>query len=105
MIVKSRLHLYQHSGPKSRAYVVGERAALRALSDALRKAADGVLGFETITVYSKDGHDYELFITKDVSEEEWQTLERPEVLSSVQVFDQIKNEIDSRNSNTPKGRT
>lgn len=97
MIVKSRLHLYQHDGPKSRGYIIGEKQALRALSEALRKAADGVLGSETVTVYGNDGHDYEVFITRDVSEQEWQTLDRPEKLTSIQTIDQIKQELEQRN--------
>lgn len=97
MIVKSRLHLYQHNGPKGRGYIIGERAALRALSEALRKAADGALGSETVTVYGNDGHDYEIFITKDVSEQEWQVLDRPETLTSIQTFDQIRQELNLKN--------
>lgn len=97
MIVKSRLHLYQHNGPKSRGYIIGERQALRALSEALRKAADGVLGSETVTVYGNDGHDYEVFITRDVSEQEWQTLDCPEALTSIQTINQVRQELEQRN--------
>ena len=47
MKVKSRLHLYPSKDIKERAYIAGDRAALLALSDPLRKAANGAFGMET----------------------------------------------------------
>jgi hypothetical protein len=95
--MKKRLHLYPHTGPQSRAYIVAEPGALRALATAAEDAARGVLGFETIKFYSSDGHEYELAIVCDVSEEEWQGLpvpsdkkSNPSQLSIVQTFDSLK---------------
>ena len=95
--MKKRLHLYPHTGPQSRAYLVAEPGALRALAQAADDAARGVLGFETIKFYSSDGHEYELAIVCDVSEEEWQELpvpsdkkSDPSRLSIVKTFDSLK---------------
>ena len=93
MIKPSRLHIYPPNGPKTRAYIVGERIALRTLSDALRRAADGVMGMESIRLYANDGHDYEIFITREVTEDEWQTLSNPKELASIQVYDEIRQEL------------
>jgi len=96
MIAKSRLHIYPNKGPKTRAYILGERQALRALSEALRKAADGVLGSETVTLYGSDGHDYEIFITRDLLESEWQTLKDPTDVSSIKTWEGVKLELQQR---------
>ncbi len=93
MISKTRLEIYSNSGPKTRAYILGEKQALRKLGEALRKAADGVLGCETLIIYGSDGHDYEIFITRDVTEEEWQNLNQPKDIRSIQIFDEIKDEL------------
>jgi hypothetical protein len=94
MISKSRLQLYPSKDIKDRAYIIGERSALLALSEALRKAATGVLGCETLTVYSSNGHDYEIFVTRDVQEDEWQNLpNNPVTLKSIQDYDEIKQEL------------
>ena len=75
--MKSRLHLHGHSGPKTRAYIVAEPQALRALATAADRAARSVIGMETVSFYGSDGHEYELFIACDVSEDEWQTMPLP----------------------------
>ena len=100
MIAKSRLHIYPPQGPKSRAYILGERQALRALSEALRKAADGVLGSETVTLYSNDGHDYEIFVTRELSELEWQTLTSPTDVVSIKTYDDVRNELKQRQNSS-----
>ncbi len=74
---KSRLHMHNHSEPEGRAFIVGERAALKALGEALIAGSNSLLGFETITLYTSDGHPYEIFITSNVSEDEWQSLPVP----------------------------
>lgn len=95
--MKKRLHLYPHRGPQSRAYIVAEPGALRALAEAADNAARGVLGFETIKFYSSDGHEYELALVCDVTEDEWQGLPVPSdqnsdpgKLAIVQIFDELK---------------
>lgn len=95
--MKKRLHLYPHTGPHTRAYIVAEPGALRALAQAAEAAAQGLLGFETVKFYSSDGHEYELAIVCDVSEQEWQNLpvpsdkkSNPGQLSIVQTFDSLK---------------
>lgn len=98
--MKKRLHLYPHKEPQGRAYIVAEPGALRALAQAADNAARGVLGFETIKFYSSDGHEYELALVCDVSEEEWQSLpvpgdktSNPGKLAIVQTFDELKQSI------------
>ena len=77
MNVKSRLHIYPCSGPKTDAYIVGEPRALKHLAAQLNRAADSVLGLETVDMYSSDGHEYTVVIASDVEEEEWQTVPAP----------------------------
>lgn len=97
MISKSRLQLYPSQDVKDRAYIIGERRALLDLSEALRKAATGVLGCETLTVYASNGHDYEIFVTRDVQEDEWQNLPKePNHIKSIQDYDQIRQELQSK---------
>lgn len=75
--IKSRLHLHNHHEPDGRAYIIGEKMALRSLGEALIKASKSVVGLENIEMYTSDGHKYEIVITCDVSEEEWRTLPVP----------------------------
>jgi hypothetical protein len=89
--------MYPNTGPKTRAYIIGEKQALLALSDTLKKAAMGVVGTDSITLYANDGHEYEVYVTKDLTESEWQILTKPENLSSIQVFAELKAEIAQRN--------
>lgn len=95
--MKSRIHLYPHTGPGTRAYIVAERSSLRSLAQHLEDAARGLAGLDTVRCYSSDGHEYELVIACDVSEEEWQSLpvpgsknSDPAKLSVVQTFDELK---------------
>lgn len=97
--MKKRLHLYPHNGPQSRAYIVAEPGALKALAQAAEDAARGLLGFETIKFYSSDGHEYELALVCDVTEDEWQDLpvptdkqSDPSLLTIVKTFDELKNQ-------------
>lgn len=97
MISKSRLQLYPSQDIKDRAYIIGERKALLDLSEVLRKAATGVLGCETLTVYSSNGHDYEIFVTRDIAEDEWQNLPKDPVnIQSIRDYDEIKLELQSK---------
>lgn len=70
-----RLQIYPPSGPRATGYVVADRAALRGLAEAIKSAATSTFGFETVKLYSADGHEYELVITSSVTEEEWQTID------------------------------
>jgi hypothetical protein len=95
--MKTRLHLYPHTEPGGRGYIVGERSALRSLAKHLEDTARGVVGFEIIKFHSSDGHEYELALVCDVSEEEWQNLpvpadkkSNPSELNIVQIFDDLK---------------
>ena len=92
MNVLSRLHLFPHKEPQGTAYVVGERKALRELARALDRAASSPIGTDTVTLYGTDGHPYTVFITKEVSEDEWQDLQDPKQLSAVQMWEEIKQE-------------
>ena len=99
MKTMSRLHLYPHKEPNGRAYIVAERRALLALAKKLEQTADGAVGFDKITLYSSDGHPYELMIVSDISEQEWQELEAPSSrksdpskLSIIKTLDEIYNE-------------
>lgn len=98
----NRVHLHTHKQPNGRAYIVGERAGLRSLAKALEKAANGILGMETITLYSSDGHPYELMIATDITEEEWQNTSvpydkksDPSSLEIVKLYDSMKLGIES----------
>lgn len=100
--MKSRLHLYPHSGPKTRAYIVAEPAALRELARLAEHAARSATGIEFTTLFGSDGHEYELVLVSDVTEQEWQTLplpadknSKPDQLRMVQIFDELKTEISS----------
>ncbi len=94
MNVKSRLHLYQPKETKGQAFIVGEKAAMLALSEALKKAATGVVGTETIHLYTSDGHDYEIMITKSVEEDEWQNFPKdPSKLKSVEIYNELKTSL------------
>ncbi len=94
------LHLYPHTGPKTRGYIVGERAALRSLARHLEDAARGAAGFDLVKFYGSDGHEYELAIVCDVAEEEWQTMSlpadgksEPAKLSVVKTFEELRTDL------------
>jgi len=70
-----RLHIYPPTGPRGTGYIVADKTALRGLAQAAQTASAGNFGFETIKLYSADGHEYELVVTSAVGEEEWPTME------------------------------
>jgi len=97
MQVKSRLHMHNHAEPNGRAYIVGEKQALRALGEALIKTSKSVIGLDTIELYTSDGHKYQVIIACDISEQEWQSLpvpynkkHDPSQLEIIKSFDEIK---------------
>lgn len=69
-----RLQIYPPSGPHATGYIVADRAALKGLAEAIKSATTSTFGFETVKLYSADGHEYELVITSSVSEDEWQAI-------------------------------
>lgn len=73
-MIKSRLQIYTGKDIKDPAYIVGERAALKELAQALIQAADSPAGFQIVNLYKGNGHDYEIFVTKNVKEAEWQDM-------------------------------
>ena len=94
-----RLHVYPPTGPRGTGYIVADRQALRGLAQAAQTASAGNFGFETIKLYSADGHEYELVLTSAVGEEEWQTMEshyaRDTVpaVSTIQDYNQLRKEM------------
>ena len=62
-------------------------------------ASAGNFGFETIKLYSADGHEYELVLTSAVGEEEWQTMESHyaqdtvPAVSTIQDYQDLKAEL------------
>lgn len=95
MNVKSRLHLYPSKEPKGKAYILGERKALLALSEKLKLVAQGLIGVDEITLYSNDGHDYQIIITNQISEEEWQSMPLPDELEIIKTYNEVKKEMNS----------
>lgn len=69
--------MHNHNEPNGRAYIIGEKQALRILGETLIKASKSPIGLDTIELYTSDGHKYEMVITCDVSEDEWQNLPVP----------------------------
>jgi 2-C-methyl-D-erythritol 4-phosphate cytidylyltransferase len=70
----ARLHIYPHNEPQQDLHIVADPAALRALGNALIKAAQTPQGFERVKLHTSDGHEYTAMIVADVSEAEWQTI-------------------------------
>jgi hypothetical protein len=78
---------------------VADRQALKGLAEAAKNAAAGGFGFETIKLYSADGHEYELIVTSAVGEEEWQTMEShydaktTPTVATIQDYQTLKQEL------------
>ena len=83
MKTPARLHVYNARGPRDTAYIVADRSGLRQLAEALKNAANSAVGMETIKLFAADGHEYEVMITCDVAEEEWQTTDLPYTKSQI----------------------
>ena len=99
MKTPARLHVYNAQGPRDTAYIVADRAGLRQLAEALKNAANSAVGMETIKLFAADGHEYEVMITCDIDEEEWQTTALPYTKSqmpgvrSIQDYLAVKKEL------------
>lgn len=96
----ARLHLYPHHEPHGRAYIVADPAALKALSEVCKIAYQSMTGIETAKYFGSDGHEYELTVVSDISEEEWQQLPLPGInqqaarqLSIVKTFDELVGQL------------
>jgi len=93
-MIYSRLEIYPSKETKDRAVIVGEKAALRALATAIMKAADNPAGFHSIDLFKSNGHNYEILITKNISELEWQNLPTdPNELHFIKDFEDLKKSI------------
>lgn len=98
MIVKSRLQISVDDDVKGRVIIIGEKAALKELGRALLTAADSPAGFDATHLYKGNGHDFEIFITKNVSEEEWQEI--PNDLNNIDFiyeYDRLKKSLQKSN--------
>lgn len=94
MNIKSRLEIYSSTDIKSRTVILGEKSSLRELGLALIRAADNAAGFESIILYKANGHDYEIFITKNVEESEWQDMPAtPDKIVFISQYDELKNKL------------
>ena len=100
MKTPARLHVYNARGPRDTAYIVADRAGLRQLAEALKNAANSAVGMETLRLFAADGHEYEVMITCDVTEQEWRTTALPYTKSqvpgvrSIQDYIAVKKELD-----------
>ncbi len=94
MNIKSRLEIYPSDDVKGRAVIVGERQALKELAYALIRAATDATGFHSVNLYKGNGHDYEIFVTRNVSETEWQNIpSKAEGIEFVAEYESVKNSI------------
>ena len=94
MNVKSRLHIYPSKDIKDRAVIAGERAALRELAQALLQAAESSAGFQTVNLYKGNGHEYEILLTKNIQESEWQDMpQQPDKLDFISEYDSLKKSL------------
>lgn len=94
MIAKSRLQISVDNDIKGRVIIIGEKAALKELGRALLTAAESPVGFDSSNLYKGNGHDYEIFITKNVSEDEWQSI--PDDLNNINFiyeYDRLKKSL------------
>jgi len=94
MNIKSRLEIYPSDDVKGRAVIVGERRALKELAYTLIRAATDATGFHSVNLYKGNGHDYEIFVTCNVSEAEWQNMpSEAEGIEFVNEYESVKKSI------------
>jgi len=99
MKLSTRLHIYPPGSPRDTAYIVADRSALKALAQAITNATTSAAGFETVKFYSADGHEYNLIITSDIDETEWQTMEshyaktQTPTVATIQNYQALKKEL------------
>jgi hypothetical protein len=87
----ARLHIYPHNEPKEDLHIIADPAALRALGNALIKAAQTPMGFERVKLHTSDGHEYTAMIVADVSEDEWQTVPPAYIKSKIPAIQTLEN--------------
>ena len=90
LTARARLKLKPNTGTRGRAYIVADAAALRTLAQACELAARGAVGIEICTLYAADGHPYEIFITREATEDEWQQDQEADAIESVAMYDSVK---------------
>lgn len=94
MNIKSRLQIYPSKDTKDRAVIVGEKQALKALAQTILQAADSPSGFQSITLFKGNGHDYQILVTKNIDEEEWQDMPvESDNISSIKLYDEIRTSL------------
>jgi len=99
MNFKSRLEIYPSDDVKGRAVIVGERQALKELAYALIRAATDATGFHSVNLYKGNGHDYEIFVTRNIEESEWQNMPKQSTdIISVHAYDDIRSELNKNRS-------
>ena len=87
----ARLHIYPHNEPREDLHIIADPAALRALGNALIKAAQTPMGFERVKLHTSDGHEYTAMIVADVSETEWQDISPAYAKSTVPNIPALEN--------------
>jgi len=101
----ARLHIYPHSEPQEDAVIVADPAALRALANAMLKAAQTIHGFQRVKLHTSDGHEYYAMIVSGLQESEWQTLDPAycganlPTLSVLEDYESLKKELAHAKSN------
>lgn len=94
MTVKSRLEIYSSTDIKGRAVIAGEKEALKELAKTILKAAETAVGFHSVNLYKGNGHDYEILVTKNIEEIEWQSMPNTaESISFIKDYDELRDKI------------
>ena len=94
MNVKSRIKIYTGKDIKDRTVIAGEPNALRALAKTLINTANSPSGFDAIRLYEGTGHDFEIVVTSDITEDEWQNMpNKADELGSVKVYDDLRTSL------------
>jgi len=94
MNVKSRIKIYTGKDVKDRTVIAGEPNALRALAKTLINTANSPSRFDAIRLYEGTGHDFEIVVTSDITEDEWQNMpNKADELGSVKVYDDLRTSL------------
>ncbi len=94
MNIKSRLEIYPSYDVNGRSVVLGALRSLWELVNCLIRAATDATGFHSVNLYKGNGHDYEIFVTRNVSETEWQNIpSKAEGIEFVAEYESVKNSI------------
>ena len=94
MNVKSRIKIYTGKDIKDRTVIAGEPNALRALAKTLINTANSPSGFDAIRLYEGTGHDFEIVVTSDITEDEWQNMPaKSSDLACIQIYDDLRTSL------------